>query len=63
MNKLNDLNKNINTSYNNFIVEELENVTGFDKWIIDFSKQLKFTNDFYIKAVFWLHLIKHDCYY
>jgi len=45
MNKLNDLNKNINTSYNNFIVEELENVTGFDKWIIDFSKQLKFTNE------------------
>ena len=45
MNKLNDLNKNINTTYNNFIVEDLETVSALDKWIIDFCKYLKFTNE------------------
>jgi len=45
MNKLNNLNKNINTSYNNFIVEDLELNNELDKWLIDFSKNIKLTDD------------------
>jgi endopeptidase La len=45
MNKLNDLNKNINTSYNNFIVEDLELNNELDKWILDFSKNIKITDE------------------
>jgi hypothetical protein len=45
MNKLNDLNKNINTSYNNFIVEDLELTNELDKWIVDFSKNIKITDE------------------
>jgi endopeptidase La len=32
-NRLNEINKNINTNYNNYIVEELENKNGLDDWI------------------------------
>jgi len=56
LNKLNDINKNINTYYNNFIVESLDKNTEIDTWfkqfelsafnnniedIIDFSKFIK----------------------
>ena len=59
LNKLNDINKNINTYYNNFIVESLDKNTEIDKWfkqfelskfnnniedIIDFSKFIKLKN-------------------
>jgi len=42
--KLNDINKNINTNYNNFIVEELEETNGIDKWIKEFS-DINLTDD------------------
>ena len=57
--KLNDMNKNINTYYNNFIVESLDKNTEIDNWfnqfelsqfnnniddIIDFSKFIKLKN-------------------
>jgi len=45
MNKLNDLNKYINTSYNKFIVEDLELNNDLDKWILDLSKNIKITDD------------------
>jgi endopeptidase La len=41
MNKLNDLNRNINTSYNNYIVENLDNNSEFDKNITDLIKNIK----------------------
>jgi endopeptidase La len=59
LNKLNDMNKNINTYYNNFIVESLDNTTEIDNWfnqfdlhklsdnfedIIEFSKFINFEN-------------------
>ena len=59
LNKLNDMNKNINTYYNNFIVESLDKNTEIDNWfnqfdlsqfnnniddIIDFSKFIKLKN-------------------
>jgi endopeptidase La len=52
-NRLNEINKNINTNYNNYIVEELENKNGLDDWIsffpINYSDnfQLKELNNFY----------------
>jgi endopeptidase La len=59
LNKLNEMNKNINTYYNNFIVESLDKNTEIDIWfnqfdltklhnnfddIIDFSKFISFNN-------------------
>lgn len=60
LNNLNDMNKNINTYYNNFIVESLDKNTEIDSWfkqfellnfnnnniddIIDFSKFIKLKN-------------------
>lgn len=41
MNKLNDLNRNINTSYNNYVVENLDNNSEFDKNISDLIKNIK----------------------
>jgi len=37
-NKLNDLNKNINTIYNTFIVEEIDKTTELDNYILIFNK-------------------------
>jgi hypothetical protein len=45
MNRLNDLNKNINTIYNNFIVEELELNNELNKIIIDFSKNMNLNDE------------------
>ena len=52
MTKLNKINKNINTNYNNFIVENLELNNELDEWILDFSKDINPTNDFQLIEMF-----------
>lgn len=45
LNKLNELNRNINTNYNSFIVEDLELNTKLDKWINEFKNVLNLTDE------------------
>ena len=56
MNKLNELNKNINTSYNTFIVEDLSKVTELDDFILKFSKNINFKEESQFNEI--LHFCK-----
>ena len=45
MNKLNIINKNINTNYNNFVVENLDIHNELDEWILDFCNYINPKSD------------------